>query len=165
MTCNNPKTLPLGAFTVLLTAALTACGGGSGSETTANSDPVDQYVGNWKGCLKTDVNTWQIVEVTNTKSNANSGTTVLKGFATYKDSGCTSVSGTQNDPAQPVKFTLGGLTQIQGMTTQKVDLENSPLSKWIWYRSGNQLLIGDTDSPAGSDGYPTLLMNEPLIKQ
>jgi hypothetical protein len=150
---------------MLLPLVLVACGGGSNDTSTSSGDPVDAYVGNWRGCLSVDVNSWQIVEVTTTKLNANGGTTLLKGFDSYSDAACTKVTQTQNDPAQPRNFTLTGAVQVQGKSGHRLQIAGTRTINFVYALSGNQLYIANTDGPSDAEGYPTTLINEPLIKR
>lgn len=159
MSRNQCQTQRLVAVTaaLMVTASLTACGGGSDAP-AANAEPADKYVGIWtSSCIPTVTGSYQIQFEMN-KANA----TAVNGkhtFSSYLHAACTGTPGGMY--YTNLAFTIDDTGTASGKVVDKTTL-SEPFGnsrKHLFAVEGN-VLYSSIDDPSPSydlNGYPTAL--------
>ena len=164
------------AYLLLMTAALTACGGGSDAPTTTNPSPgpldtvdvVDKYVGTWVNCQESGLMT--PVGSTfppSTRSWIKETDVFTKTSPTTLSDQFTQTSHTVSSCADtPIStftgngvLTFVGTKLVDGVIADKLIIKlitaGAIDEKNILFISGNLLKIGDDAKPNDAEGYPT----------
>lgn len=157
----------LGSAALTLSAALTACGGGS-DDNAAPAEPADAYVGTWERCVASSGGGSSKYTITNTKTSAQTVSTDM-GYTDYSGSGCTGT--TSGSGKGKSNLTIQGTTTVNDRSVYKVSIVNlidaasSKPALNIHSFSGNQLFVGASGSK-DSEGYPTQLdMGNPWVRR
>lgn len=155
-----------GAAALTLSAALTACGGGS--DDAAPAELADAYIGTWERCVASPGVGYTKYAITNTKTSAQTVSTDIN-YTDFPASGCTGTA--LGSGIGKSNLTILGTATVNDRSVYKVSIVNlidaasSQPSLNIHSFSGNQLFAG-ASGPKDGEGYPTQLdMGNPWVRR